>query len=224
MSMLARYKKSPGQILELIKLIEESAEPKRSQLLTMIRAEDPEFAARVEARVLSMADLRTLHPDTIAEIVSATPAKHIALALHGDPNPDFVKNIERCLGNKFAEYKEEITNFQTDPPVGAKVEAGQRKMISEARKLEKSGAIKLPTRESSDSSSGGLGNSGFAGSDAGTGGGASPSVDSVTSSIAQSAIATTGGAMPTIASFGFDAPPPGLSGERFETYVKKLIS
>jgi hypothetical protein len=216
--MLARYKKSPGQIIELVKLIEESAEPKRTQLLTMIRAEDAEFASRVEARVLSIADLRSLHPDTLAEIISVTPAKHIALALHGDTDADFVKTVERCLGNKFSEYKEEITNFQSDPPAEAKVEAGQRKMISEARKLEKSGAIKLPSREGEIGSTASTPPS----SSGASGPGQTP--DGASSPAAQAAIAVAGGSVPTIESFGFEAPPPGMSGERFETFVKKLIS
>lgn len=217
--MLARYKKSPGQILELVKLIEESAEPKRSQLLTMIRSEDAEFAAKVEARVLTMADLRALIPDVLAEIVVATPAKHIALALHGDTNADFVKIIERCLGNKFSEYKEEITNFESDPPNESKVEAGQRKLISEARKLEKAGAIKLPIRDtdggfSSVSASVPASGAAPAGTDASA---AAPVAASA------SAIAGNHSGMPTVESFGFEAPPPGLSGERLETFVKKLL-
>lgn len=216
MSMLARYKKSPGQILELVKLIEESAEPKRSQLLQMIRSEDSDFAARVEARVLSIGDLRVLSPDVLAEIISATPAKHVALALHGDPNPEFVKIVERCLGNKFSEYKEEITNFETDPPGEAKVEAGQRKMISEARKLEKAGAIKLPVRD------GGEGSSPSTGSEASSSSAAAP--DAASGGSPSTVAAVINGSMPTVESFGFEAPPPGLSGERFETFIKKLIS
>ncbi|HVJ66305.1 MAG TPA: FliG C-terminal domain-containing protein [Bdellovibrionota bacterium] len=221
MSMLARYKKSPGQIIELVKLIEESAEPKRSQLLTMIRGEDPEFAARVEARILSMNDLRTINPDILAEIISATPAKHVALALHGDPNPDFVKIVERCLGNKFAEYKEEITNFESDPPNESKVEAGQRKMISEARKLEKAGAIKLPSRDSGEMPMSDTSSSPSAAA-APAPGASAPAAGTEASSPA--ALSSAGGPIPSVESFGFEAPPPGMSGERFETFVKKLLS
>lgn len=220
MSMLARYKKSPGQIVELVKLIEESPEPKKSQLLQMIRTEDADFAARVEARILTISDIRKLNPDILAEIISATPAKHVALALHGDPDPEFVKTVERCLGNKFSEYKEEVTSFETDPPSESKVEVGQRKMISEARKLEKTGAIKLPNRDPMDGST----SASMGASSQGTSEPASGSVaGNVASSDSAQVAGFSGGSFPSIESFGFEAPPPGLSGERFETFFKKLM-
>lgn len=222
MSMLARYKKSPGQILELVKLIEESAEPKRSQLLEMVRSEDAEFAARVEAKLLAFSDLRNLNPDILAEIISATPAKHVALALFGETNADFVKIVERCLGAKFSAYKEEISTFETDPPNVTKVEAGQRKLMAEARKLEKAGAIKLPSK---DGDSGDFASSSSSGG-AETAASNSTQVESAgenTSTAISSAAVMGGGSRPSIESFGFEAPPPGMSGERFETFIKKMI-
>src|SRR5688572_13450065 len=102
MSMLARYKKGGG-IIELVKMIEESPEPKRSQLLAMIKNEDAEFAARVEARLFSYEMFKTLDENLIAEIVSATAPKFVALATFGEPDPAFVVMIEKCLGKNFGE-------------------------------------------------------------------------------------------------------------------------
>ena len=122
MSMLARYKKGGG-IIELVKLIEDSGEPKRSQLIAMIRQEDPEFAARVESRIFSYEMLRTLPENLLAEIVASSSPKVLAISLATETDEAFIKLCERCLGQNFSEYKSEkevaqssaLTPSQVDP-------------------------------------------------------------------------------------------------------------
>lgn len=205
MSMLARYKKGGG-ILELVKMIEDSVEPKRSQLMNMIRAEDPEFAARVEGRLFSYDMFKTLPENLIAEIVSSTPAKIIALSLITEADPAFVALCERCLGKSFAEYKSEKETVASQPPTPAQVDAARKKMISEARKLEAEGKIKLPFTEAAENAAAAnapkLG-SPVSGSGAGT--------------------ATEDSGCPPLASFGIEPPPPGMTGERLEQYLKSQL-
>lgn len=207
MSMLARFKKGGG-ILELVKLVEESPEPKRTQLLTMIRNEDPEFAAQVESRLFSYDMLKTLPENLIAEIIAATPAKILALALYGE-DAEFTALAEKCLGKNFSEYKGEKELVAGAPPQPPQVDAARKKIIAETRKLEAEGKIRLP----------------FSGNDAaggGTGGGAKLNVGGVENTLPTGTASEDDG-VPGVETFGIEAPPPGLSGERLETFLKTQL-
>jgi flagellar motor switch protein FliG len=210
MSMLARYKKGGG-ILELVKLVEDSPEPKRSQLMAMVRNEDPEFAARIEARIFNWDKIKTLQENVIAEIIGAAPAKFLAVALVGE-DAEFVKLAERCVGKNFADYKAEKDTLSGLPPALIAIESARRKVIAEARKLEAAGQIKLTSGDTDAAMAAGGGasnaNSGAATNAASPGSAGSASADS---------------GVPPIASFGLELPPPGLSGERFQTYIKSLL-
>jgi len=208
--MLARYKKGGG-IIELVKLIEDSAEPKKSQLLSMVRSEDPEFAAQVEAKIFNYEKLRALPENIIAEIVAAMSAKFMALVLTGE-TPEFVALCEKCLGKNFSEYKAEKDVLLGTTPTPAQVEAARRKMISEARKLEASGAIRLLTPEAEAAAAAG------ASASSGKLSAASPAGSSGPSGTASGDV----GCPPT-ESFALDPAPPGLTGERFDTFLKQAL-
>jgi hypothetical protein len=216
--MLARYKKGGG-IVELVKLIEDSAEPKRTQLMTMIRNEDPEFAAKVDARLFSFEKIKSLPEDVLAEIIATTPVKFVAMAIWGETS-EFVTLCERCLGKNYNEYKSEKETLTATPPAPGQIEAARRKVIAEARKLESSGAIKLPY-----SDGGGPGSSSDPAAPGSGGASASePAPSSAPASPAKvSGNATSADGVPTLSSFNIEAPPPGLSGERLETYLKTQL-
>ena len=143
MSMLNRYKKNSQSMMELVKLIEESAEPKKTNLMNMVLKEDPEFGARIQARLFDYDKMKKLEEGLIAEIVSVNTSKILALAMFSEESEDFVALVEKCLGNKFSEYREEKENAQENPPNDGQILSARRKMVSEARKLETEGAIKL---------------------------------------------------------------------------------
>ncbi len=212
--MLARYKKGGG-ILELVKLVEDSPEPKRSQLLAMVRNEDPEFAARVEARIFNWDKIKELPENVIAEIIAVSPPKFLAISLVGE-DPKFVTLAERCLGKNFAEYKSERDNLAAAAPPPQAIESARRKVIAEARKLEANGQIKLISGDADAA----LSAAGTAPAGASTGqAGAAASAAGAGSS----GNASGDAGVPPITSFGIEPPPPGLSGERFQTYVKSLL-
>ncbi len=228
MSMLARYKKGTG-IIELVKLIEDSAEPKRTQLLQMIRSEDPEFAARVEERLFSYENLKTLPENVLAEIIGMTPPRFVALALVGE-TAEFLALCEKCLGKNFNAYKLEKENYAAAVPTVAQIESGRRKLIAEARKLEIAGQIKLPFSEAGTEAGAPIqaatgtpspvgaapfGGKGEQTKSAVTGVGAAP--------LSSGPAATAEGGCPPIQSFNLDPAPPGLSGERFETFIKTQL-
>ncbi len=217
MGILDRYKKG-GNVAELVKLIESSGEPKRTQLLQMIRNEDAEFAAMIEGKLFSYDGLRALPEGILAEIIAASIPKVVACAIWGE-SPDFIKMAERCLGKGYNDYKSEKETLEANPPTPAQIEAARKKIVMEARKLEAAGTIKL-------------------------GGGGAPGVGGApgTSSAAAAAVqgmaagAATAGApgfangaakaedpCPPIETFGIEEPPPGLMGERFETFVKTSL-
>ncbi len=211
MSMLARYKKGGG-ILELVKLVEDSPEPKRSQLLAMVRAEDAEFAARVEGRIFNWEKMKSLPENVIAEIIAASPPKFLVLALVGE-DPKFITLCERCLGKNFAEYKAEKDAVGATVVPPPQVEAARRKIIAEVRKLEANGQVKLSSGDTEAAVP--------AGSAGPTAGAAAAAAASSTSTVAGSASGDSG--CPPIESFKLEPPPPGLSGERFQTYIKSIL-
>jgi hypothetical protein len=211
MSMLARYKKAGG-IIELVKLIEDSGEPKRSQLIAMIRQEDPEFAARVESRIFSYEMLHTLPENLLAEIVASCSPKVLAISLATETDEVFIKLCERCLGQNFSEYKSEKEVAQSSALTPSQIEAGRKKLISTARKLESEGRIKLPF---SDSGGGPAAPGKLAGTDSGaTGLGAEGAGGSDETELS---------GCPAIETFGMEAPPPGLGGERLENFFKQNL-
>ncbi len=219
MSMLARYKKNSASLMELVKLIEESAEPKKSNLLNMVLREDPEFGERVKRRLFDYDRLKTLDEGLIAEIIASTPPKIIALALFRESNEDFVKLVEKCAASRYAALREEKETFVTAPPNDGQVDSARRKIVSEARKLESDGAIKLMDYDKLDSGAD------LAGSSAGTeslGDHQASGADGTPTGNA-TGNATEESGIPAVASFGMEVPPVGLMGERFENYVKKTL-
>jgi flagellar motor switch protein FliG len=203
--MLDRYKKGGG-ILELVKLIEESGEPKRSQLLNMIRTEDPQFAAQVEGKLFSYESLRTQPEGTLAEVIAGTPPKFVALSLVGE-TPEFVALCEKCLGKSFNDYKMEKESIASAPPAPQLIESARRKLVATARKLESEGRIKLPGSD--------------VGAPAGAAGGGAKIPGSDSPAMTGNAGADSG--CPPVESFQLEAPPPGLSGERLETFLKQTL-
>jgi len=207
MSMLARYKKSSQSTMELVKLIEESSEPKRSTLMNMVMQEDPEFGSKIKNRLFDYEKFRALDESIVAEVISACPAKIMALALQGE-SETFLKLAERCLGNKFSDYKAERDVFTDRPPAEAQIESARRKIVSEARKLEAEGAFKLMDYEKIDSMPAGASASGAA-------------LSGASSGPTGSALADAGA--PDVESFKMEPPPVGLIGERFDAHVKKEL-
>lgn len=210
MSMLARYKKNSASMMELVKLIEESAEPKRSNLIGMVTKEDPEFGERITRRLFTYDKIKELDEGIIAEVISANTPKILALALFDEEDEEFCKLVERCIGNKFSEFREEKENAKAAPPNEGQIASARRKMVSEARKLEVDGAIKLMDYDQIDASVGG-------GGTAAANNEALGATDGPTGSAAES------DGLPPIDSFGIELPPTGLLGERFESYVKKTL-
>lgn len=208
MSMLARYKRNSQSMMELVKLIEESVEPKRSTLMNMINQEDAEFGAKISRRLFDWEKLKALDEGLIAEVIAACPAKVLALAFWGEGEA-FLKMAERCVGNKFSEYKSEKDVFTEKPPSESQVESGRRKVVSEARKLEADGAIKLLDYEKLDA----MGSGPAGGALAASGGGGSGPTGS--------ALADSGA--PSVDTFQMEVPPTGLIGERFEEHIKKEL-
>jgi flagellar motor switch protein FliG len=206
MAMLDRYKKSSAAMMELVKLIEDSPEPKRTTLLKMIRAEDANFSARVEKRVIDWVKFRTLDPGIFAEALGTSPAKIIAMAMHGE-EATLIVMAEKCLGSKFSDYKQEKDAYKTAPPNAGQVDAARKKIIAEARKLEADGAVKLMNYDQIDgdipSSSPGGELKAEAGSTSGT--------------------AKEDGGVPDVESFGMEPPTAGLIGDRLEVYLKKEL-
>ena len=225
MSLLARYKKG-NAIMELVKLIEDSGEPKRSQLLNMVATEDAAFAELVKAKVLDFERVKTLPDDLIAEIVGSTNPKFLAIALCSE-SPAFVTLCEKCLGKAFNNYKVEKENCKSTPPTPNQIESAKRKIVADVRKLVESGVLKIPGLDTSSSSTAAASAASSSPSAPGAGptaasnpAGASPTNPSAAPTGAPSA---SDSGCPPVEQFGLEAAPPGLRGERLETYLKNTL-
>ncbi len=220
MSMLARYRKAGG-VMELVKLIEDSAEPKRTSLLEMVRKEDADFAKQVEARFMKFENVKNLPEAIQAEIYAMTPAKFVAISLTGE-SPEYIKFVEKCLGKNFNEYKQEKENLLSAPPAQGQVEAARRKLISELRKLEASGNIRIPYGDSPLPSTP-VGSATSVGAPVPGTPGESPSTSTAGVTLPPPGNAKASDPCPSVDTFKMEAPPPGLSGERLETYLKGVF-
>ena len=220
MSMLARYKKQGG-IMELVKLIESSSEPKRTQLLNMVRGEDAAYANAVEARLLTWPQLKEQQENVLAEIISATPPKFVATAVYGESD-SFLVLVEKCLGRHFQDYKLEKESLKSAPPNESQIESARRKVMGEVRKLEAAGSIRLhqpgvaPVPEAPATPSVAVPAAEIT----------APSTSPATTALAaapkpDAATAATG--CPSIASFKLEPALAGLNGERFDIFIRKLL-
>jgi flagellar motor switch protein FliG len=210
MSMLARYKKSGSLgITELVKLIEGSPEPKRTNLLNMVRSEDPIFAVEIEARLYDFDKFRTLPESIVAEVLSSTSPKFMALALYGDTS-DFVKLCEKCLGKNFAEYKSEVEVLKDKPPTPSQIDTAQRKIVSEARKAEGDGRLRLPM----------IGASAMQLAEIQSRSAAAPNAAAGVPGALGDPVAT---GKPTLGQFNMEEPPERLTGFQFSSYLKTQL-
>lgn len=214
MSMLARYKKNSASMMELVKLIEESAEPKKSNLMNMVIKEDPEFGEKIQRRLFDYDKLKALDESLIAEMVSVGTPKILAIALYGEENTDFIAIIEKCIGNRFAAFREEKELLEATPPNEGQIASARTKLVSETRKLETEGAIKLMDYDKIDAE---------AESGGGGGGGLEEHSFETPGVPGGGGMATEDSGVPGVETFGMEIPPAGLLGERFEAYVKKTL-
>ncbi len=202
--------------MDLVKLIEDSPEPKKTQLINMVRNEDPDFAARVEAKILSWDKIKALPEGAVAEVIGATPAKFVAISLIGE-SAEFITLAEKCLGKAYNDYKQEKETFSSAPPNAGQIEAARRKLLAEARKLEAEGRIKLGASEPTAAPS----------SSAGSNSASSQKLAPISSILggpsATPGLARAEDGCPPLDTFRFEAPPPGLSGERLETHLKSML-
>jgi hypothetical protein len=221
MSLLARYKKNEKTFMELVKLVEGSTDDKKETLLANVRQEDPSFAAKVESRMLNPEDIKALGENIMAEIVSVCAPKVLATCLVLEKDETFKKVIEKSLGKKYAETRAEKEVLEGSPLPESQLRSVYRKMISEARKLEEAGKFKLPQKDVSLATSPAPAPKPAASTPAAEAAGAPPTTATPVAGSPNNA--SEDGGCPTIDTFAMEPPPPGLSGERFETYLKGLI-
>ncbi|MBP7843768.1 MAG: hypothetical protein KA116_03060 [Proteobacteria bacterium] len=212
MSLLARYKKNEKTFMELVKLVEGSTDEKKQTLLGNVRQEDPAFAAKVECRVLNPEDIKKFSEDILAEIVAVSSPKILATIIMGEKDEEFKTIVERCLGKKYADVKNEKESLDPSKITEGSLKSVYRKMIAEARKLEDSGRLKIPAKDPSEVAA-----AAFASGDQASGMMAKASAGPLPGS------AKSDGDCPSIETFAMEPPPFGLSGERFEVFVKNLL-
>lgn len=139
MSMLGRYKKTGG-FQQLLSLIETCAPTKREQLMKVIQAEDPGWAALLKTKMLTFEKFFAWDPIHIAEITNEMPARILAAALVGLP-PESVARATHTMDHMKKREIETLLAEMTPNP--SEVETARMKLLTRVRELEKEKRIDL---------------------------------------------------------------------------------
>ncbi len=138
-SMLARYKKAGG-FLQLLNLMETTAQPKRDKFMELIRAEDPRWGRAIEQKMISFDRIMGWDDNSVSEI--AATLQDLTLAVLGKviAAPQKEK-LFKMLGHSRNKKIDELA--ATLNPTPAEVATMYNKFLSETRKMIKEGYIHL---------------------------------------------------------------------------------
>ncbi|MCM2282831.1 MAG: hypothetical protein NDI61_13405 [Bdellovibrionaceae bacterium] len=139
MSMLMRYKKTGG-FQQLLNLIETCSPTKREQLMKVIQAEDPSWAALLKTKMLTLEKFFAWDPIHIAEVTNEMPTRILAAALAGLPT----EMVERATLTMPHMKKREIESLLTElKPSPGETETARMKVLTRVREMEKDKRLDL---------------------------------------------------------------------------------
>ena len=139
MSMLARYKKVGG-FQHLLSLVETCGPAKREQLMKVIQAEDPGWAALLKTKMLTTEKFFSWNPIHIAEITNEMPTRILAAALVG-LGPEALDKVTHTMTHM---KKKEIETLVSEMnPAPGEVETARMKILTRVREFEKDRRIDL---------------------------------------------------------------------------------
>jgi flagellar motor switch protein FliG len=139
MGVYTRFKRNPDGLRQLVELLESTPAARRQKMIDVGMEEDPEYTKKALQYVLTFDDVTKLPDLELAEVLSETPGRFIAFAIHSASDEIKTRFISKANPKTGAEIKE----FLDTPNVTAlQVGGGQMKMIETTRKLEKRGLVK----------------------------------------------------------------------------------
>lgn len=139
MGIYDRYKKNIDGFRNLVIFLETSTPDKFAKFVELGKNEDPEFLSKALKYVISFDDILAMEEMQFNELFIGLPPKFIADAI-GDFSEDekleFLKRLHTSMQTKVR------NEFEDEVKPGAIINA-RIKIITEARALEKAGAITL---------------------------------------------------------------------------------
>lgn len=140
MGVYTRYKRDSEGFRQLIELLETTPASRRKKMIDIGMKEDPEYTEKALQYVLTFADIIQLPDLELAEVLSETPPRFAAYAIH---NAD-QKVKDRFVSKAQPRASIEIREFLETPNVTSiQIGGAQMKMIEVTRKLEKKGLLTI---------------------------------------------------------------------------------
>lgn len=139
MGVYTRFKRNPDGLRQLVELLESTPGARRQKMIDVGMEEDPEYTKKALEYVITFEDILKLPDLELAEVLSETPARFSAFAIHAAAEDIKKRFMEKSSPRVSAEIKEFLETPNVTP---VQIGGGQLKMIEVMRKLEKRGLVK----------------------------------------------------------------------------------
>lgn len=140
---LDRFKKSQTGIVEFARLLEQSTPSVRETILKRAKEQDSQFVVSVLRKTVFFEELVFLDEGVLAEILSDTPPKVLAHAVHG-MGAKFCKKLMANVGHRTQrQVKDEEENFPPKGPSEGLILGARRQILKIARSLEEKGKFEF---------------------------------------------------------------------------------
>lgn len=145
MSVYARFKRDPGGFRALVELLESTPASRRQRMIEVGMTEDAEYTQKALSFAFNFEDILKLPDEELAEVVSASPARIVASAIHQADEATKARFLRCARPQQIADLRD----YLDTPNVGLREIGGaQLKMVTITRSLERKGLVRtkrLPT-------------------------------------------------------------------------------
>ncbi len=139
MGVYYRYKKDPEGFRKLVELLESTPMSRRQRMIDVGMQEDPRYTENALQYVLNFQDVIDLPDLELAEVLAATPARFVGLAIHAASDEIKKRFLSKSQPKAVPEIKEVL---ETTNVTKLEIGAGQMKLISSTRLMERRGYVK----------------------------------------------------------------------------------
>ncbi len=139
MAMVDRYRKSGG-FNELLKVLETCNAKKREQIMAIIQSETPEWAAAIDQKTITFAQIISWESNVFLDIVSSIPSLQMAIALKSLTPAEYqvvLKKLSHQEQRKLELVYDEIK------PTPVDISSGVFKVIGDVRDLIGKSVVKV---------------------------------------------------------------------------------
>jgi flagellar motor switch protein FliG len=139
MSMFSRYKRDPNGLRNLVELWESTPRERREKLIAAGMTEDPEYVSRAMQYMMSFEDVLGMNESELAELLGDAHPRTVAAAIAKAPKDTQARFLTSALPRMMGEIRDQLgSEFELREVGGA-----QLKLVQAARKLERTGLLKV---------------------------------------------------------------------------------